>query len=69
MRTRTHEPYYAIRAYQILSRETDETMAKKLGIAERTYWDKVNGFSDFSASQATKICEILGRSMDEIFLT
>lgn len=63
-----HEPYYAIPAYQILANETNESVAAKLGITPRTYYNKVYGFSDFTAEEGKALCEILGKSLDEIFI-
>lgn len=68
-RVKVHPPYYAIPAYQILSKKSPDEIAKMLGISVRTYKDKIIGYSDFKANEASKLCEILGKSMDEIFLT
>lgn len=65
---RKHQPYYAIRAYQILSKLSDKDIASALGITTRTYYNKVEGFSDFSAEQARILTDLFGRTMDEIFL-
>ncbi len=65
---RKHQPYYAIRAYQILSKLSDKDVADALGITTRTYYNKIEGISDFSAEQARALVELFGRSMDEIFL-
>lgn len=68
-RKKIHPQYYAIKAYQILSRMTDEQMAEKLGISKRTYTDKVNGYSDFTNMQSDVLVEIFHKTKDEIFLT
>lgn len=67
---RKHERYYAIPAYQILAKKTSKECAAMLGMTERTYWNKVNGYSDFSIPDAEKLAEFLGRKkIDDIFLT
>ena len=63
-----HPPYYAIRAWEILARLSGEEVAKRLGMTYRTYFSKVNGQGDFTVAEASALCEILGRTMDEIFL-
>lgn len=63
-----HEPYYAIPAYQILAKETNESVARKLGITPRTYWNKVQGYSDFTAEQGQALAAIFGVSLSQIFL-
>ena len=68
-RPRKHEPYYAVKAYQMLYRLSNRDVADRLGMAERTYTDKVNGFSDFTATEAIKLSEVLQHAIDEIFLT
>lgn len=69
MRVKKHERYYKIPAYQILSKRTDEEMAKILGICKRTYKEKIEGYSDFTSEQGKKLASIFGVSQDEIFLT
>jgi plasmid maintenance system antidote protein VapI len=67
---RKHERYYAIPAYQILAKKTSKECAAALGITERTYWNKINGFSDFSIPEAMRLSDFLGRkNLDDIFLT
>lgn len=68
-REKIHPPYYAIKAYQILSKKTDEEMAEALGISKRTYTDKVNGYSDFTNTQGEILASIFQKTKDEIFLT
>ena len=68
MRTKKHEKYYRLVAYQILKNKTDEEMAKELGVCKRTYKDKIAGYSDFSTEQGRLLSAILGVSQDEIFL-
>lgn len=68
-RTKKHPTYYAIKAYQILNKKTDEEMAKVLGISKRTYTDKVNGYSDFTNTQGEILASIFHKTKDEIFLT
>lgn len=69
MRTKKHEEYYRIPAYQILSRKSDNEMASLLGVCKRTYKEKITGYSDFTSEQGKKLSEIFGVSQDEIFLT
>lgn len=69
MKKTKHKPYYAIPAYQILSRKTDIEMANLLGITVRTYKDKISGFSDFSSEQGRVLSNIFGKTQEEIFLT
>lgn len=66
-RSKKHERYYAIPAYQILAKKSDEEMAKLLGISVRTYKEKVEGYSEFTTSQGQAIASALGRTQDEIF--
>lgn len=68
MKRRKHDFYYAIPAYQILARKTNAEVAKELGITERSYYNKVHGVSDFTVEQSMRLCSILNRSMDELFL-
>lgn len=68
-RVKKHPCYYALKAYQMLEKLTDEDMAGYLGVTKRTYSDKVNGYSDFTPAEAIAISEKLNRSQDEIFLT
>lgn len=64
-----HPKYYAIDAYQILAKKSDEDMADILGISVRTYKDKKTGYLDFSVQQGDTIARVLKRTKDEIFLT
>lgn len=68
MRTKKHKKYYKIPAYQILSRKTDEEMAKELGICKRTYKEKIEGYSNFSMEEGKKLSLIFNVPQDEIFL-
>lgn len=68
-RTKRHPQYYALKAYQMLMRLSDDYMAGRLGITKRTYTDKVNGYADFTPSEAIVLAQILNRTQDEIFLT
>lgn len=68
-REKVHPPYYAIKAYQILNKKTDEQMAEILHISKRTYTDKVNGYSDFTNMQGNVLAEVFHKTKDEIFLT
>lgn len=69
MRNRQHAPYYAIEAYQILAKLTDDLVAEQLGITKRTYKDKIAGFSDFTAEQGKELAKMLNVTQDELFLT
>ena len=69
MSQRKHKPYYAIKAFQILARKTSKECAEILGISERTYWNKINGYSDFSIPEAEALAQFLGRKkLDDIFM-
>lgn len=68
-RTRKHEPYYRIKAYQIMLKMTNKDVADALGIKERTYWEKVNGFSDFTFTEGLKLSALFNQPVEEIFLT
>ena len=68
-KVRKHPRYYAIPAYQILSRKSDAEMAKALGVSIRKYRDKIEGWSDFSYTDGDILYTILGRRRDDIFLT
>ena len=69
-RERRHEPYYAVPAYQILAGKSNKDCAEHLGISERTYWNKVNGFADFTFPEVTKLAAFLNRKkVEDIFLT
>ena len=68
-REKKHPKYYALKAYQMLEKLTDEYMANFLGVTKRTYTDKVNGYSDFTPAEALAISKLLNKSQDEIFLT
>lgn len=68
-RIKKHPCYYALKAYQMLEKLSDEEMAEYLGVSKRTYTDKVNGYSDFSPAEAIALSEKLNRSQDDIFLT
>lgn len=69
VRAKKHPMYYALKAYQLLEKITDEDMAEYLGVTKRTYTDKVNGYSDFTPSEAIAISKKLKRTQSEIFLT
>jgi len=68
-REKKHPQYYALVAYQMLEKLTDEFMANFLGVTKRTYKDKVNGYSDFTPAEALALSQLLKKSQDEIFLT
>jgi plasmid maintenance system antidote protein VapI len=68
MRVKKHQKYYAIPAYQILCKKTDDEMAQMLGICTRTYKEKIEGYSDFTLEQGKKLSLIFGKTQEEIFL-
>lgn len=68
MRKKKHEPYYAIPAYQILARKSDEEMADLLGMCVRSYKEKITGYSDFTSEQGKQLALIFGVAQDQIFL-
>lgn len=67
-RDRKHEPYRALKAYQTLENLTNADIAEKLGMCERTYWEKASGFSDFTVNEGIALSGILHKTLDEIFL-
>ena len=62
-----HPEYYAIKAYMILGKVSDDAICKSLGINKRTFWDKVKGASDFTVAEAEKLSKALGRSRMKFF--
>ncbi len=64
-----HPEYYAIKAYQILAKISDEKMASLLGMTKRTYCDKVKGYADFTPAEGIALAKFLNKTQDEIFLT
>ena len=68
-KTKKHEKYYTIPAYQILAQKTDKQIACLLGCSIRTYKDKIEGWSHFSSEQGKILSNALGVSQDRIFLT
>lgn len=68
-RPKKHPEYYAITAYQILARKSDDEMATKLDITTRTYQEKVKGWSDFTVQEGDILVRELGRSRNELFST
>lgn len=69
IRVKKHPMYYALKAYQLLAKLTDDDMADYLGVTRRTYTDKVNGYSDFTPAEAVAISKKLDKTQDEIFIT
>ena len=69
MKKMKHKPYYAIPAYQILAKKTDDEMAAILDITTRTYKDKIKGCSDFTSEQGRILASVFGKTQEEIFLT
>ncbi len=67
-REKQHPEYYAISAYERLAKKRPEDCAEVLGISPRTYKEKIKGYSDFSATQGTKLAEYLGVPQDQLFL-
>ena len=46
---------------------TQREVAEKIGISTVSYTRKENGDYEFTQSEMNKICEILKRSLDELF--
>ena len=68
-RKKVHGRYYKIPAYQILAGQySNAQMARILGISERTYTDKIDGWTDFSAQQVRTIAEVLRTPQEELTL-
>jgi hypothetical protein len=69
IRKKVHGRYYKILAYQILAgRLTNAQMARILGISERTYTDKIEGWTDFTGSQIRTMAEVLHVKQEELTL-
>lgn len=68
-REKKHPKYYAVKAYQMLEKLSDDDVADFLGITKRTYNDKVNGYSDFTPSEGLALATLLNKTQGEIFLT
>ena len=69
-RAKRHDPYYAVQAYQILAGKSNKDCAEHLGISERTYQNKINGYADLTLPEAQKLAAFLGRrKYEDIFLT
>lgn len=69
MKGGAHMKYPMVQAYATLKGVTLDSVAEKLNITRRTLYNKINGRSEFSLDESRKICEILGYSADQIFLT
>jgi putative transcriptional regulator len=57
-----------LRAYRALHNLTQEDMAEKMGIKVQTYVSKETGRTEFSASEAARLCRIFNVSFEDIFL-
>ena len=68
-RAKVHAEYYAIPAYLILARKSAKDAADHLGMCERSFKEKVSGFSDFTRAQAEKLSEYLCVTQDALFVT
>lgn len=64
-----HPKYYAIPAYMVLAKKNSKDCAELLKISERTYKEKISGFSDFSAEQGRILSDYLGVTQEQLFLT
>lgn len=56
----------AIAAHQRKNGLTQADMAARVGMAENTFSWKRRGAKEFSLSEATRLCDILGASLDEM---
>jgi len=68
-KTKLHDAYYAVFPMLELKKITRAEAAKALGLSQRTFDDKVLGYSDFTLSQARIISSLLDAPQAEIFLT
>jgi hypothetical protein len=68
-RNRVHNPYFRVRAHQMLLELSDAEMAKILGCSIRTYLDKVLGWSDFKPLEARTLSDLFGQPQDYLFFT
>jgi plasmid maintenance system antidote protein VapI len=64
-----HKEYVFLTAHQKRKGLSDAEVAEILGISTRTYQNKVKGLSDFTLSEAIKLCETLEESKETLFLT
>ena len=46
--------------------ETKVSLASKLGIAQNTFYSKINGDTEFKWSEIDKLAEILGCTVDDL---
>lgn len=69
MRKKVHAEYYAIPAYLILARKTPKDAAEHLGMCERSFKEKVSGYSDFTRAQAEMLAVFLNVTQDSLFVT
>lgn len=56
----------AIAAHQRANGLTQADMAARVGMAENTFSWKRRGVKEFSLSEATRLCDLLGASLDEV---
>ena len=69
-RVKRHDPYYAVQAYQILAGKSNKDCAEHLGISERTYQNKINGYADLTFPELQKLAIFLNRKRyEDITLT
>lgn len=53
-------------AFMFESKMTREQMATHLGISTVTLWKKLNGHNEWRWSEILKLCELTGKSPDEL---
>lgn len=56
----------AIAAHQRANGLTQADMAAAVGMAENTFSWKRRGVKEFSLSEASSLCDLLGASLDEV---
>lgn len=64
----TRQSYPRVEAYATIKGLTLDDIAGELGIVRRTLNEKISGKRDFTLDQAIKLSNMLGQSMDDIFL-
>ncbi|MFR5471274.1 MAG: helix-turn-helix transcriptional regulator [Romboutsia sp.] len=58
-----------VKSYRKFYNLTQSDMADKLGITLQNYYQKENGIREFKLSEAKKIADLFGVSIEDIFFT
>lgn len=54
--------------YVTRTNEDRQSIAKKMGMPVSTFYTKLNGPSEFSFSEGKRLAEIIGCTVDEMFI-